>query len=1128
VIVSTHNNRFALTFLLPVACALAGCAAGNGTFSSVGSGSPITVPATAITGQVYGGQQAISGANVTVWKVNTDGSAASSLLQTGVTVTTTSSGSFSLASTLLTADLTSGSCNLTSEVYIMATGGNPGLSSGTNGSIALMAALGPCNTALTTSTHITINEATTVAAVWALQQFMGVSEGTPYAEDIAVGPTTQSVTGMINAFSMAQNLVSTTTGLANASLGNATYEQSKLYTIANVLANCVNSNGSGDCPSLFSAVTPSGGITPGDTIQAALYMAANPSNNVSAIFGLQPTSPPFQPGYATAPFDWALAVTYTSDSLNLPNLLAADSSGNVWITDAASSNAENLVEITPSGTTASGSPFLTGIGLAPDQPQAVVLDTLGNIWISAHGGGSTTGNRLYSFNTTATKEYVLPSGCYPYAMAIDGQDDVFFACSGNGSSGTGTPDQLYELTNSTTGTPSSTNLPSYPCGTGSTSGSVTTYTCTPTAQGLLGSSTATTTSPESYGMAIDALGDVWVANTLTNTSAKTVTEYTPGSNNTYPLSYTFTPGSATTGIAVDHSNNAWTVAGSTLDELIYSSPSSYTTNSFTGGGLASGAYLAIDGAGNIWVANATPASVTVNSTITNYVTISEFNSNGTPVTNDVSTLQPGGLATPITITSPQPRGITIDPSGNVWIAGCGNSTSCSSGTTPFVMEYVGVASPPVKSLATAIANNQLGCCSFTPVAPNGTAPTSTAGVINFVIPSAVANASGYGFDQNNGTFSFEITRTGGFTGALTINYATSNGTATAGTDYTATSGTLTWANGDSSVRTITVPWLRTTGYTGNKTFNIALTCTSTTCPVSYSPSSSETVTVTDTYTPPSTSNNFPNFNGSTIAFYLGMPVDQYGGTGGTGGDQFAWQTVQPATLAAGFSDLYFYLNGSNQIVFTAPSNGATSSPGVGTNDTRSELREYYYGSNNIDSDDWDSSVGGTLTATVAVNATSADTFEATIGQIHGQNQPFALLEYEPTCHSLSSNPNGYTGCVFIAYVLTNTTNSASSTALLAYNVQLNYFFTYTLKLSGSTLSAAVSSPTSGTLYTGTSNGVSVSNGSASITVDSSWVGTGTADGMYFKIGAYSGAANTGNPAGDETQVTVSSFSITHP
>ncbi|MEY4489552.1 MAG: hypothetical protein RIQ79_2060, partial [Verrucomicrobiota bacterium] len=50
-----------------------------------------------------------------------------------------------------------------------------------------------------------------------------------------------------------------------------------------------------------------------------------------------------------------------------------------------------------------------------------------------------------------------------------------------------------------------------------------------------------------------------------------------------------------------------------------------------------------------------------------------------------------------------------------------------------------------------------------------------------------------------------VTRTGGSLGALTIGYSTVAGTATAGTDFTTTSGVLTWASGDTTAKTITVP-----------------------------------------------------------------------------------------------------------------------------------------------------------------------------------------------------------------------------------------------------------------------------------------------------------------------------------
>jgi hypothetical protein len=73
--------------------------------------------------------------------------------------------------------------------------------------------------------------------------------------------------------------------------------------------------------------------------------------------------------------------------------------------------------------------------------------------------------------------------------------------------------------------------------------------------------------------------------------------------------------------------------------------------------------------------------------------------------------------------------------------------------------------------------------------------------------SAVSFAQGeYIVDESVGTVTITVTRTGVSLDAITATYSTETGySAVAGSDFTATSGTLSWAAGDMSSRTITVP-----------------------------------------------------------------------------------------------------------------------------------------------------------------------------------------------------------------------------------------------------------------------------------------------------------------------------------
>lgn len=76
--------------------------------------------------------------------------------------------------------------------------------------------------------------------------------------------------------------------------------------------------------------------------------------------------------------------------------------------------------------------------------------------------------------------------------------------------------------------------------------------------------------------------------------------------------------------------------------------------------------------------------------------------------------------------------------------------------------------------------------------------------------------------ENAGTVSLSVSRFSGLTGAVGVSYSVTAGTAVEGTDYTAVSGTLAWANGESGLKTITVPVLQDSAQDGARTFTVTL------------------------------------------------------------------------------------------------------------------------------------------------------------------------------------------------------------------------------------------------------------------------------------------------------------------
>ena len=84
-------------------------------------------------------------------------------------------------------------------------------------------------------------------------------------------------------------------------------------------------------------------------------------------------------------------------------------------------------------------------------------------------------------------------------------------------------------------------------------------------------------------------------------------------------------------------------------------------------------------------------------------------------------------------------------------------------------------------------------------------------------------ASGsYSVSQTAGSLTVTVNRGGNGTGAVTVDYATADGTAVAGTNYTATKGTLSWALNDSAAKTFAVPVNGSPAFSGTKSLTVTL------------------------------------------------------------------------------------------------------------------------------------------------------------------------------------------------------------------------------------------------------------------------------------------------------------------
>ncbi|MBT8127893.1 MAG: hypothetical protein KJP15_10440 [Gammaproteobacteria bacterium] len=177
-------------------------------------------------------------------------------------------------------------------------------------------------------------------------------------------------------------------------------------------------------------------------------------------------------------------------------------------------------------------------------------------------------------------------------------------------------------------------------------------------------------------------------------------------------------------------------------------------------------------------------------------------------------------------------------------------------------------------------------------------PVPPAGSLQFSAPT-------YTVAEDGVTASITVTRVGGTFGTVGVDYASSDGTAMAGSDYTAVIGSLSFADGVTS-QTFTIDILDDVDYEGDETLDLALSNPTGGAGLG-SPASAVLTIAEDEPVPPAGSLQFsaPTYTVAEFGVNATIAVERVGGSVGTIGVDYA---SSDGTATAG--DDYIAVNGS--------------------------------------------------------------------------------------------------------------------------------------------------------------------------------------------------------------------------
>jgi len=552
----------------------------------------------------------------------------------------------------------------TALLYVVAKGGNAG--AGANSAINLMAALGPCGSV---PAEVVINELTTVAAVYALNAFSNVTPANSGGLGGCVDCTPGELADMTQ-------LHGNTPAIANS------------FFTAGLLASVQNGGPGAFLPPAAGCVATSPPLN-----CVALERLTALANSLAACVNSAQGSAAC--GLLLSNHSVALGTYVAGTDTLQATLFVARNPGRVNIASLYGLSARNVV-FAP-GLPAAPTDWTISIGfLPPVSGSGVAIDASGNVWVAARSGvielsGSTATPLSGAGGFTGGGLQI------PTAIAIDGNDNVWVAGSAVNS------EEL--LISSVAEFSGSTGAPLSPPGVGFTGGGI----------------------DEPDGVAIDAQGNVWVANEANSVTrisngntegfieggldlasgiaidgngnvwvsdlrSNAVTELSGSSGTGLSPITGFSGGGLNSphGIATDGNGNVWVADSSAVTELDGATGMALSpAGGFVGGGIAAADGIAIDGNGNVWVAD-------------NLGAVSELSGATGAALSPTSGFTGDGLISPYAI--------AIDGSGNVWVS---NDPLAPAG----VIEIIGAAAPVITPLVAQISawsTNKLTSIAVTP------------------------------------------------------------------------------------------------------------------------------------------------------------------------------------------------------------------------------------------------------------------------------------------------------------------------------------------------------------------------------------------------------------------------------